>query len=591
MRTSAWKATTAAALGLALLFAFRPPRARPGDAAPPTASTASTAGASTETSVAAPGPGGSAPEVLSACLRAARGTEEACDAIEALGRTGDATAHAVILDATRARAHVDVRQCALSALRYVPGEAALDRLVAATHEPEPALRDTALTALAERDDELSRATVQAVAQAGEPSARVAALGALASARVPGTVALIESAMASVTPAQQALLATALGDTGDPAAAGTLARLAISPVDDLRGAALVAAAKVGGPAMTVLEAAVARGEAEAVSALDALSGIDADDARALLVRAADDPRPAVAAKALAVLASFDGEDVRAAVVLHVGSTDPAVATAAARWLALRGDGAAVASLVDAAQRLDDTSANEAIGALAGLETDAAHAAILSLASRPGLARERALRELAGSPGGAEEARALAIRMMRDEGGSVAQTGLNVLASDDSPEATQRHRRPCPRERRDEPRGGAGARRTARRGVSGGAGRHRARAGHPDAREVALVALGGSKDPRATPGAWSTRRTIRSSATRRWRAWREREGPRPSARSPAPPRAPTRRSRAAAAQALVGETPPALLPRLEALARDPDEQRRRPRPSRPSGRAPRSGRSRC
>src|SRR5580693_9318034 len=98
MRTSVWKATTAAALGLAVLFALRPPWPRHAAAATVLPEASSSSGAETS------------------------------------GRAGDATAAAAIVEASRARSHVYVRRCAITELRHVGGEPALQRLLEATHD-------------------------------------------------------------------------------------------------------------------------------------------------------------------------------------------------------------------------------------------------------------------------------------------------------------------------------------------------------------------------------------------------------------------------------------------------------------------------
>jgi HEAT repeat protein len=569
MRTSVWKGTTAAALGLALVLGFRPVLGHGCPAGTP-APTAEAAGADAPTAPGA-GPesvGVSRSSALIATLRAARGNDAACSALGALGRVGDPAAESALVDALRTAAHADVRECALTALGYVPGDSATGALVGATHDPLPSLRAAAFTALAARDDAFSRSTVVAAAQSSEPSARLDALCALAAERVPGASTLIEQALvAAATASQKERLLGALGEAGDPASIPTLARFAESRSDGLRFAALGAAAKVGGPGWAVLGIAMGRNADDAILALRALGSVDADDARAALIRATDDPRPTVAAEALSQLASFDGEDVRAAVVLHVGSRDAATATAAARWLAVRGDGEGVASLVDAAQRLDESSASDALSALGGLDTEAAHSAIVALASRPGVARAHALRQLADSAGGAEQARAIAIRMMRDEGGGVASTGLEVLTSDESAEATKAIA--------DMARSGGPLASEAVRALGQ---RHdeasllalvdTARvAGEKDQREEALSALAGSKDRRATRALLDATgdEALRGVAL----ASLARTGGPDAERALAGATASTDPGiRVAVARALMSETPPALLSRLEALARDPD-----------------------
>ncbi|HEY8088140.1 MAG TPA: HEAT repeat domain-containing protein [Polyangiaceae bacterium] len=567
MRTSVWKATTAAALGLAVLFAVRPPWPRHAAAATALPGASSSTGAEASGPSSGPASGPSRSAVLADRLHAARSTTEACEALEALGRVGDGTAAAAIVEASRARSHVYVRRCALTELRHVGGEPALQRLLEATHDPEPTTRGIALDSLAQRDDELARAMVIAAARGGEPSERVAALTALAHARVPGVVPFVEEALKTANAAQQIELAATLGQYGDPSALPALTRIAASPAELARGAALTAAASLGTPGMALVQATFAKSAKDAVEVLDALSTIDSDDVRAFLIRAADDGRPAVAAKALEELASFDGEDVRAAVVMHAGSRDPASATAAARWLALRGDGQAVPSLVDAAQSLDSDAAGNALDALGGLETDAAHDAILSLASRPGVARDRALRQLADSPRGAPEARSLALRMMLDEGGSVAETGLSVLSSDDSPEATRAIA---------EAARGKGS--LGREAVQALGQRHDEAslvalvdiARKPDEgapRELALMELADSKDPRALRALVDAasdpelRQTALSSLARAGGADAERALRAAATSSDV-------QARAAAAQAMVGETPASLLPQLKALAHDSD-----------------------
>jgi HEAT repeat protein len=567
MRTSVWKVTTAAALGLAAVLAFRPLRARGLEPAATVGPEPAAQAAAAADIPALAAPEGHA-DALVARLRSARSTEAACDALDALGWRRDAAAVAAVVEAFRGRSTVEVKECALGALGHVPGERADDVLVEATHDPQPTVRDAALAALALRDDDLARATVAAVSQSDDASARAGAAVALARARVPGSAPLVDQVIARASAPQQQQILGALGEGGDVAALPTIARFVGAPTAGVRTAALGAAARAGGAAMALVEAAIHRGGDDADAALNALGAVDADDARALLVRTADDPRPAVAAKALETLSSFDGEDVRAAVVMHVGSAHPGVATAAAKWLAARGDGSAVASLVEAAQRADTTSADEAMSALGAVGSGAARDAMRALASRPGVARERALRELAATPDGADEARAIALRMVHDEGGSVASTGLTLLTSDPSPEATQALAEVART-------GGSlghdavealGARRddaalTALLDLS--------RTGAAqDMRAVALTTLGGQSDPRAVRALLdaaadpAVRDTALASLARTGGAEAERALARAAASSSAD-------ERAAAARALVDETPPGLVPNLGVLARDRDE----------------------
>lgn len=568
MRTSVWKVTTAAALGLAAVLALRPLLARGSEPVhavgpePGSATAPAPAGAS-----AAPAAQASA-DGLVARLRTARGTQAACDELDALARRGDAAATAAIVDAFRARSTVEVKACALGALGHVAGDPAEGVLIEATHDPQATVRDAALVALARRDDELSRSTVIAVAQSEDAAARVGAAVALATARVPGAAGLVDQLLARANPAQQEQLLAALGEGGDAAALPAIARYVGAPVAGVRIAALAAAARTGGAALPLLDAAIRRGGDDADAALNALGAVDADDARAMIVRAADDPRPAVAAKALETLASFDGEDVRAAIVMHVGSPHAAVATAAAKWLAARGDGSAVASLVEASQRADSTAADEAMTALGAVGSEAARDAMRALAARPGVARERALRELAATPGGADEARAIALRMVRDEGGSVASTGLTLLTSDPSAEATK------------------ALAEVARAGGSLGhdaveaLGNRRdeaslvalldvAKSGAAqDMRNVALTTLGGQSDPRAVRALVDATSdpAVRDAALGALARTGGPDAERALAKAAASASAD---ERAAAARALVDETPASLVPNLAALARDKDE----------------------
>jgi len=565
MRTSVWKATTAVALGLAGLLAFRPLRAQsqaaPAPAASPVATVAATPGQG------APAPQASRSDALVARLAATRGADDACEVLDSLGWQGDATATAALVETLGARATSTVKACALSALGHVPGDAATDALLEASHSPQAVVRDAALAAMATRDDEMSRATVVAVARSSDVAARVSAAVALAGARVPGAATLIDELLPTATTAQQQRLLASLGQTGDPAALPALARYALAPSSEVRSAVVGAAARAGGAALPLVDDAIRRGGDDADAALAALGGVDTPDARGRLIQAADDPRPPVAAKALEELAPFDGEDVRAAVVMHVGSPHAAVATAAARWLAVRGDGAAVASLVEASQRTDSSSADEAMSLLGGLDSQAALSAMISLASRPGVARERALRELVGTPGGGEQARAIALRMMRDEGGSVASTGLNLLSGDASPQATQALAEVA--------RGGgplandaATALGTRKDEASLAALVELARTGGVDsARNAAITSLGGTHDPRAV-------RVLVDAASdplardAALASLARTGGPDAERALAHAAESGNAEERAAVARALTGETPAAMVPRLATLARDPD-----------------------
>jgi HEAT repeat protein len=514
-------------------------------------------------------PANSRSAALAAKLRAARTTEAACTALEGLGWQGDATATTAIVDALRTRSTVEVKQCSLAALAHVSGDVAESLLLEASHDPNPAIRDEALASLAQHDDDLARSAVVAVAESQDTSARAGAVVALAGAAIPGAVQVVEHALSTATPTTQPRLLLALGQTGDRAAVPVLARFAEGPADYVRGAALRAAAAIGGSAMALLDAALRPTSADTRAAIEALGSVDTDDARSRLVRAADDPRPEVAASALDALASFDGEDVRAAVVLHVGSRHPAVATAAARWLALRGDGAAVGALVDAAQSSDGVSADSAMAALHGLGSEASRAAMLALASRPGVARARALRELLATPEGSDEARAIAVRMLRDEGGNVASTAVQLLEHDESPQATQAlaEAARAPSALGQAAVSALGSRKDeastlalidlAREG------------GSRQTRRLALAQLSGSTDARAERALLEAAADpqLRESALTSL----AHDSSEPAARALAKACGSSDPvERAAAARALLNQTPPALTPALNALARDADER---------------------
>jgi HEAT repeat protein len=160
------------------------------------------------------------------------------------------------------------------------------------------------------------------------------------------------------------------------------------------------------------------------------------------------------------------------------------------------------------------------------------------------------------------------MMRDEGGSIASTGLSVLAADESTEATQALAELA--------RSGGSL---ASDAVQALGQRHdeasllalveTARTvGVKDQREEALSALAGSKDPRATRalldaiGDKDLRAPALASLARTGGPDAERALSN-AATSSDPD------DRLAAARALMAETPPTMLPRLETLARDPDE----------------------
>jgi hypothetical protein len=110
MRASVWKATTAAALGLALVFAIRPMRGHDGSAPPPAVTTDTARTEAPPATSQGPGsPGVSRSAALVAKLHGARSTAAACAALDGLGRIGDAAAQAALVDAFQTRAHAEVR--------------------------------------------------------------------------------------------------------------------------------------------------------------------------------------------------------------------------------------------------------------------------------------------------------------------------------------------------------------------------------------------------------------------------------------------------------------------------------------------------
>src|SRR5689334_19216792 len=144
MRTSVWKATTVVALGLAGLLAFRPLRAQSHVAETPAVSPAATvAGVEGQS---APAPRGTRSDALVARLAATRGTDDACEVLDSLGWQGDARATAALVETLGARSTSTVKACALSALGHVPGDAATDALLEASHSPQANVRDAALVA-------------------------------------------------------------------------------------------------------------------------------------------------------------------------------------------------------------------------------------------------------------------------------------------------------------------------------------------------------------------------------------------------------------------------------------------------------------
>jgi HEAT repeat protein len=159
------------------------------------------------------------------------------------------------------------------------------------------------------------------------------------------------------------------------------------------------------------------------------------------------------------------------------------------------------------------------------------------------------------------------MVRDEGGSVASTGLALLKSDPSPEATQALA--------DVVRAGGSLGRDAVEAL--GARRDEAslvalldvaRTGAAqDLRTVALTSLGGQADPRAVRALVDATAdpAVRDEALASLARTGGPEAERALARAATSGSA---EERAAAARALVDETPAALLPSLGTLARDPD-----------------------
>ncbi len=439
-----WKLTTFAALGAAAYLAVHPLRAPAKDAkgaalcaAPaPTSAPGSLWGwFGGVPAVAAEAPTGSPARAL-AQLRAAHTPSAQCSAIQELTPVADEEATAAIADIAQ-HARIDARVCAVRALGSVRTAQARSWLSELVGDKDAQIRKDAVEALAARpDDAEARSIVLGVAKGTDPELKVTALLALGNAHAKEATPLLLEAMDTADLSTQRQIVGALGGTGDTAATDALAKIAREGASSVRGEALTALGQIGGEQATaVLASALTAGASnDTRTAAAALAQIGDERARKALLLAADADRSDVADAALDALGEVEGDDVRNLMKRNLGGRAGSAQASAARYFRAHPDPAMLADLGALARHGGRESGAEALSALAAIGGKESLAAVSDLATAPGPLQSSALQELSGMPGGKDDARKIALALIRT-GGPAAHTAISLLAEDGSADGRQ------------------------------------------------------------------------------------------------------------------------------------------------------------
>jgi HEAT repeat protein len=441
MRAIVWKISTFTAIGVAAVLAFRPlgPRDEKGGPAAEKPAHGSggifswiTGGGSSSHSTA-PHTGTHLQQ-----LRDSRNPTETCEALRVLApeATGDEEAASEIETHTDASQPRAVRTCAISALEKVRSAGARTYLGELVGDPDTYVRDAALAALATKakDDPEARSMAIAAAHSEDRETRLEALIALGDAHVPEASALIQDAIKHETGDTQNRLIAALGETHDAAAVGSITKMLDDGSTQTRMAALEALGSIGGDAaVNALKDKLATGSREDVAvAARALARTGDGAAKQALIDALKGDRRDAQLAALRALTQVEGEDVRAAMVQSLHSSDPQIVATASGWFSSHADRASVGELATLLKTAPPASRVTLVSALSSIGGDDARDAIATVARASGPERIQALNSLANMPGGRDEARKIALRVVK-EGGQDASSALGVLGQDGSPEA--------------------------------------------------------------------------------------------------------------------------------------------------------------
>jgi TonB family protein len=240
---------------------------------------------------------------------------------------------------TDARAERGLRLLALDTVLAVAPEAARPLLVAASQDPDPALRGRA-TLLAARPHGGRPALYRYIALLQDPAVEVRAAAAAAMIRSCGEMALdqLVFVLKEKDPRVAIAVAGELGAMSSPAAMALLARLARRPDGDVQAAVVRAlAARTDGPAHALLASlpVASRGDRAAAAAARAaaLAAATPEQAAALTK---DDPQPALPVYE-ALLRAQRRQDAAAWIIGAFGQLQPRErAEALGEWLASRPD---------------------------------------------------------------------------------------------------------------------------------------------------------------------------------------------------------------------------------------------------------------
>jgi HEAT repeat protein len=447
MRQGAWKISTFAAVGVAAFLALHP-LGRP-DAGDEKGAAAKTAhhhaahhggGLFAWLGVGAPSSDTAAPRTGTHLqrLRDARNPAEQCEALRvlALEATGDEEATDTIGDYASSAHPRAVRFCAVGALEKVRSGAARSYLSDLVEDSDRYIRASALRALASqaRDDADARATVIAAAHSEDRDTRLEALIALGDAHVPDAAKLLEDAIATETGDTRARLIAALGETRDPSTVSAISQMADDGSASTRAAALEALGSIGGDAaIAVLEDKLKNGTHEdGETAARALATTGDPRAKQALLDAASNGTSLQQLAALHALVQVDGDDVRQTMLAGLHSKDPRLVTAGVGWFASHADKTAVPDLAAMLATAPAQAQGSIVSVLASIGGDDARAAIASAARGGGPAQVSALSNLANMPGGRDEARTIALGIVKG-GGQNAGSAIAVLGQDASPKA--------------------------------------------------------------------------------------------------------------------------------------------------------------
>lgn len=376
------------------------------------------------------------PARLIALVQRAGSSQARCTALARLARaTEDEDALSHVLRYSERSQPLELRMCAASALGETTATAVIPWLLELARDPVQPVSEAAIRALALRDDEAARRALIGLGEGAPMALRVGVAVALAEAGATEAVAMIQGLLESASLQDKQRLVAALGGTHDPRALTLLTSFVQRGPMPMTYAAVSALGELGGAGASraLLELFTARPNlAHPVAA--ALARIGDEEARAALVDAAEGASGMAGSAALQALSSLEGEEVRALMLRAIESGRPDRVGVATEYLATRRDPEAVERLTAVLDRGLSHASHSALWALSRIGGEAAEQRLLAAAQKDGPMREAALGALASSPEGAEAARKIALEQLRTGKGASPQA-LELVAQDGSPEARE------------------------------------------------------------------------------------------------------------------------------------------------------------